>query len=170
MKKKMVFALAAIVTCLGLGTLSSCQDDTAAFQKEEIAYFEEQRDFIRKKKTEKDKEGQLLYKEIVYMNDTVLYRVLEKPTSTGVEVNENTPITMLLKGANTNGVLFQNEAEMTFMPKQLIFGLRPVLVASQPGGKYEALIPASLGYGYYSQSGIRGGSTLIFTFTVKEIH
>lgn len=169
MKKKFAFALAAAAALLTLGSLNSCKEEEGGVSKEDIAYFEKQRDFIRQKKAALDEQGSPLYKEIVYLKDTLLYRILEEPTSEKADVNESSVINMVLKGQFTDGSIFQKEMEMTYMPKQLVYGLRPVLVASQPGGKYEAILPASLGYGYQTQRGIRGGSTLIFTFKVKGI-
>ena len=51
----------------------------------------------------------------------------------------------------------------------IIPGLSGVLLNIHLDETVEAIIPASLGYGYGDYSGIPGGSTLIFTFTLDEV-
>lgn len=51
----------------------------------------------------------------------------------------------------------------------IIPGLSGVLLNIHLDETVEAIIPASLGYGYGDYSGIPGGSTLIFTFTLDKV-
>ena len=169
MKKTNALMKSAFLACLAVVGFASCEKEDEGYSAEQIAFFEKQRDYIREKKQEVDADGKLVYEQLVYLGDTVLMKVLEQPTEDDKVYSESTPIKMKLKGDFIDGKNFQKEGEMTFAPNQLIYGLRPVLLNSQTGGNYEAILPASLGYGYSDYNGIPGGSTLIFTFKVLEI-
>ena len=58
---------------------------------------------------------------------------------------------------------------MKFSADQLILGLRGVILDTSVGDSIEAILPASLGYGYMNNGSIPAGSTLIFKYRVEEV-
>ncbi len=156
--------------CLGLlCVFVSCNNDDAnGFSKEQIAYFEENLDYIREKKALTDDEGNLIYQQVVVKGDTALYRVLSKDGDATTHPSGTSVVTMKLKGDLINGKNFQKEAQMSFRPLQLIPGLAAILQLNTVGEHVEAIIPASLGYGYVDYA-VPAGSTLIFSYTIEKI-
>lgn len=72
-----------------------------------------------------------------------------------------------LEGKFIDGQVFQNKLEESYYPmNNIIPGLSGILLNIHLDETVEAIIPASLGYGYRDDRGIPGGSTLIFTFTL----
>ena len=75
-----------------------------------------------------------------------------------------------LEGKFIDGQVFQNKLEESYYPmNNIIPGLSGILLNIHLDETVEAIIPASLGYGYGDYSGIPGGSTLIFTFTLDKV-
>lgn len=98
--------------CLGLlCVFVSCNNNDAnGFSKEQIAYFEENLDYIREKKALTDDEGNLIYQQVVVKGDTALYRVLSKDGDATTRPSGTSVVTMKLKGDLINGKNFQKEA------------------------------------------------------------
>lgn len=147
---------------------TACSDDDNDYSAEQLEYFNKNREYIREKKALKGEDGELLYRQIVAAGDTVLYRILNKEGA-GDSIRIDSKAHMMLKGDLIDGRNIQSEMEMTYMPGQLIGGLCLVMIETCVGEEIEALIPASLGYGYDDYDRIPGGSTLIFTYTIDSI-
>ena len=123
---------------------TSCGDDELQFSEEQLAYINKNKEYIWEKKTEKDEKGELRYKQVVYLLD--------------------------LEGKYIDGQVFQKKLDRSsFSMNGIIPGLSGVLLNIHLDETVEAIIPASLGYGYGDYSGIPGGSTLIFTFTLDKV-
>lgn len=162
---KSYFAIAcfALFTLVSLG---AC-DGEDSYEKQ-LVYFEQNREFIREKKVEKDENGAYVYTQLVTQGDTVLYRVkLKEGTETG-HPSLDTKLTLNLEGNLIDGTVFQRRAVMNFAPKELIDGLREVLLHNTVGETVEAIIPAPLGYKYVYTPNIPAGSTLIFNYTIEK--
>ncbi len=168
--KKSMYA-AACLLLMTTAVFTSCakdEEEELDFTPEQIAYFEKNRDYIREKKTEKDEEGNLKYTPIgMAYGDTVLYRVISRKGEESKTPTSQTKIFMTLKGDLIDGHNFQKEDTMTFRPAQLITGVAVSLLESTVGETCEAIVPASLGYGYRNNGAIPAGSTLVFTYTVN---
>lgn len=162
--KRSIYAVACLMMVL-LAGFTACGDDDDS----NVAYFEKNRDYIREKKALKGDNGELLYKQVVLGGDTALYRVLSKEGEETQCPTAQTSVTMTLKGDFISGQNFQKEMTMTLTPASVVPGLGAILLNNTIGERVEAIIPASLGYGYGDYSGIPGGSTLIFTFTLDKV-
>lgn len=160
------------VACMMVMVLSfvACSKDDEGLSKEQLSYFEKNREFIREKKALLDKEGKPLYQQLIVSGDTTLFRVLSKVGEETKYPTSQTVIDLRLKGDLINGTNFQKELDMSYAPAQLIYGLRGILLENSLGETVEAIIPATLGYGYYDNGTIPGGSTLIFTYTLKKFN
>lgn len=163
------------VACMMVMVLSfiACNKDSVGYEevsKEQLAYFEKNRAFIREKKALQGEDGKPLYQQVIISGDTALFRVLSKTGEETKYPTSETKIDLLLKGDLINGTNFQKEMSMTFAPSELIHGLRGILLQNSVGEKVEAIIPATLGYSYWDNGPVPGGSTLIFTYTLKKFN
>lgn len=160
-----------VIACFVLVVLTaftSCSKDDDSFSAELLAYFEKNREYIGEKKTEKDANGALLYKQVIAYGDTALYRVLSKEGTETGHPSVNTRLTLFLGGKLINGTVFQKEMSMNFAPGEVITGLNVILQQNTVGETVEAIIPASLGYGYNNNATIPAGSTLIFKYKIEK--
>lgn len=148
--------------------LTACDDDNNDLSDEQLAYFNQNRAYIQEKAGLRSEDGDPLYRQIVMGSDTVLYRILRKEGE-GDSIRIDSKAHMILRGDLIDGGNFQPEMEMTYMPGQLVGGLCLVMVETCVGEEIEAIIPASLGYGYNDYYTIPGGSTLVFTYTIDKI-
>ena len=164
MKNWMFKAICLCFVCV----LMSCSNDDGSYSKDQIAYFNENMEYLRAKKALLDESGKPLYEQVVVKGDTALFRVLSKEGDSNVKPLGTSAVTMLLKGDLINGKNFQPERTMTFRPLQLIPGLAAILQLNRVGEKVEAIIPASLGYGFVDYA-VPAGSTLIFTYSVQKV-
>lgn len=152
--------------------LTSCGNDEDVIQlsEEELAYINKNREYIWEKKAEKDESGELRYQQVVMAGDTALYRIVQKendwktvPTATSlVYLND-------LEGTYIDGRVFQKKIDSSFQLSGIIPGLRGVLMNVHLDETVEAIIPATLGYGYHNNGPVPMGSTLIFTFTLDKV-
>ncbi|WP_165156233.1 FKBP-type peptidyl-prolyl cis-trans isomerase [Parabacteroides sp. ZJ-118] len=149
----------------------SCGDDEPQFSEEQWAYINKNKEYIWEKKAEKDEKGELRYKQVVMGGDTALYRILQKENEWQTMPTMASVVYLLgLEGKFINGQVFQNKLEKSHFPmNNIIPGLSGVLLNIHLDETVEAIIPASLGYGYGDDRSIPGGSTLIFTFTLDKV-
>ncbi|MDH6358569.1 FKBP-type peptidyl-prolyl cis-trans isomerase [Parabacteroides sp. PF5-9] len=158
--------------CVMLGSFlavcTACDDDDEQFSPEEQNYFEENADYLYRRKTEKNENGDLVYTPIPVGKDTILYRVMEKEGD-GEKPQMSSRLTMLIQGELISGETFQPQIEIPCTPAQLIPGMAYTLLECAEGETVESIIPASLGYGYVPVGTIPAGSTLIFVFKIKAI-
>ena len=140
---------------------TSCGDDELQFSEEQLAYINKNKEYIWEKKTEKDEKGELRYKQVVLGGDTALYRIIRKEN----EWTTTPTMTSVVYLLGLEGKLDRS----SFSMNGIIPGLSGVLLNIHLDETVEAIIPASLGYGYGDYSGIPGGSTLIFTFTLDKV-
>ncbi|MDH6534609.1 peptidylprolyl isomerase [Parabacteroides sp. 52] len=166
--RKLSLCVYALLAIMAISFIACNDDDDKGFTAEQLNYFQENIDYIREKKLLKDENGNLLYRQITYGTDTVLYRILEK-TGEGDSIRLDSNAHMKMKGLLIDGTVFQQEFEETYQPQQLIPGIALVMMETCVDEKIEAIIPASLGYGYYDYYAIPGGSTLVFTYVIDGI-
>ena len=141
----------SLLVIMMMGLTSCGDDDELQFSEEQLAYINKNKEYIWEKKTEKDEMGELRYKQVVLGGDTALYL-------------------LGLEGKFIDGQVFQKKLDRSsFSMNGIIPGLSGVLLNIHLDETVEAIIPASLGYGYGDYSGIPGGSTLIFTFTLDKV-
>ena len=112
--------------------------------------------------------GELRYKQVVLVCDTALYRIIRKENEWTTPPTMTSVVYLLgLEGKFIDGQVFQKKQDRSsFSMNGIIPGLSGVLLNIHLDETVEAIIPASLGYGYGDYSGIPGGSTLIYTFTL----
>lgn len=163
-----VWSLLAVMV---MGFSSCGDDDELQFSEEQLAYINKNREYIREKKAEKDESGELRYKQVVMEGDTALYRIIQKENDWQTTPSMSSTVYLLdLEGKFIDGQVFQKKLDQSnFSMSGLIPGFRGVLLNIHLDETVEAIIPASLGYGYGDYSGIPGGSTLIFTFTLDKV-
>ncbi|MFH6968512.1 FKBP-type peptidyl-prolyl cis-trans isomerase [Flavobacterium sp. FlaQc-28] len=90
---------------------------------------------------------------------------------TGKQPITQSSITVTYKGSLTNGKVFdQNASGATFPLSKLILGWQQGLPFFKEGGSGILFVPAHLGYGSYSVSGIPGGSVLIFEIKLITVN
>ncbi len=161
----------SLLTACVLGFASCGDGDEFQFTEEQIAYIEENRDYIRERKVMKDENGELMYQQVVIAGDTALYRIVKKENDWVTHPTETSRVYLLdLEGKFIDGQVFQKKlANSDFYMNGIIPGLSGVLLNVRLDETVEAIIPASLGYGYGDYMGIPGGSTLIFTFTLDKV-
>ena len=152
--------------------ITSCgDDDELQFSEEQLAYINKNKEYIWEKKAEKDENGELKYKQVVIGGDTALYRIIQKENEWTTTPSATSVVYLLdLEGKYIDGKVFQKKLDRSsFSMNGIIPGLSGVLLNIHLDETVEAIIPASLGYGYGDYSGIPGGSTLIFTFTLDKV-
>lgn len=155
-----------------MGLISCGDDDEVQFSAEQMAYMKKNREYIWEKKAEKDENGQPKYKTVVVAGDTALYRIVDKKGDWTTKPNINNTVHLLdLEGKYIDGKVFQKKLDKSSFPMNgIIPGLTGVLMEIRLDETVEAIIPASLGYGFNDYMGmIPGGSTLIFTFTLDKV-
>ncbi|MDD2951699.1 MAG: FKBP-type peptidyl-prolyl cis-trans isomerase [Parabacteroides sp.] len=163
-----VWSLLAIMV---MGFTSCGNDDELQLSDEQWAYINKNKEYIREKKAEKDGNGELKYKQVVMGGDTALYRIIQKENEWTTTPSATSVVYLLdLEGKFIDGQVFQKKLdESSFSMNGIIPGLSGVLLNIHLDETVEAIIPASLGYGYVDRQGIPGGSTLIFTFTLDKV-
>lgn len=150
---------------------TSCGDDDLQFSEEQLAYINKNKEYIWGKKVEKDENGELKYKQVVIGGDTALYRIIRKENEWITTPSLTSVVHLLdLEGKFIDGQIFQKKLDKSsFSMNGIIPGLSGVLLNIHLDETVETIIPASLGYGNRDYSGIPGGSTLIFTFTLDKV-
>ena len=151
----------SLLVIMMMGFTSCGDDDELQFSEEQLAYINKNKEYIWEKKTEKDEKGELRYKQVVLGGDTALYRIIRKEN----EWTTTPTMTSVVYLLGLEGKLDRS----SFSMNGIIPGLSGVLLNIHLDETVEAIIPASLGYGYGDYSGIPGGSTLIFTFTLDKV-
>lgn len=161
--------------------LPACSDDNGeiidpytAEQKAWIAknhaYFQEQKEAML--------DGQLVYKQLIVGEDTMLYRLMGEVGKVDSLPKPNSDIKVSMKGVLpvSESVFIGDKdkkpVDLTIRPNDpsVIKGLSAVLMQVRKGERIEAIIPYQLGYGDldYAEYSIPMFSTLLFTFTVKD--
>lgn len=169
--KRLFYLVATIFMAVGF---TSCIGDDVNEEDfvwdDFFSYVSENKEYIRNKKTLVGSDGKPLYEQLVVSGDTVLYRILSKSGSSTVTPTKQTVITTTLKGDLIDGTNFQPNTQMQLTPSSVITGLQAVLLKNTVGERVEAIIPASLGYGYDTSLNVPvpAGSTLIFTYVVEK--
>ena len=161
----------SLLVIMMMGLTSCGDDDELQFSEEQLAYINKNKEYIWEKKTEKDEMGELRYKQVVLGGDTALYRIIRKENEWTTTPTMTSVVYLLgLEGKFIDGQFFQKKLDRSsFSMNGIIPGLSGVLLNIHLDETVEAIIPASLGYGYGDYSGIPGGSTLIFTFTLDKV-
>jgi FKBP-type peptidyl-prolyl cis-trans isomerase FkpA len=161
----------SLLVIMMMGLTSCGDDDELQFSEEQLAYINKNKEYIWEKKTEKDEMGELRYKQVVLGGDTALYRIIQKENEWTTTPTMTSVVYLLgLEGKFIDGQVFQKKLDRSsFSMNGIIPGLSGVLLNIHLDETVEAIIPASLGYGYGDYSGIPGGSTLIFTFTLDKV-
>ena len=154
-----------------LSTFTACDNSNDSFEysPEQLAYFEKNREYIREKKLEKDENGELVYHELVKYGDTTLYQIIDRKLDEPKYPTSDKVLEFNLEGHLIDGTNFQKKSVMKFSADQLILGLRGVILDTSVGDSIEAILPASLGYGYMNNGSIPAGATLIFKYRVEEV-
>lgn len=167
--KRFFYVVATVMMAIGF---TSCIGDSVTEEDFEwdafFSYVTENKNYIREKKALMGTDGKPLYNQLVVSGDTVLYRVLSKSGSSTTTPNKQTKVTMTLKGDLIDGTNFQPSTQMILTPSSVVMGLEAVLLENTIGERVEAIIPASLGYGYSNHYQIPAGSTLIYTYLVEK--
>ena len=125
-------------------------------------YIQKNRDFLAEKVGEPG---------VAALDKGILYKVIKKGSGT-VTPNRNSVVTVHYTGKTINGKTFDSSLSgvaPAFRLRELIPGWIIALQKMHVGDKWEIYIPAEQGYGRFSQPGIPGGSTLIFTIELKGI-
>lgn len=147
--KRFFYVVATIILAVGFTSCTGSDDVEEDFVWDEFfSYVSENKEYIRNKKALVGSDGKPLYNQLVVSGDTVLYRVLGKSGSSTAKPNKGTIITTTLKGDLIDGSTFQANTQMKITPSSVITGLQAVLLENTLGERVEAIIPASLGYGY----------------------
>lgn len=152
-----------------LSTFTACNNDNDSFEfsPEQLAYFENNREYIREKKLEKDENGEFVYKQLVKYGDTTLYRIID--SKGGKYPTGSKLLKFRLEGHLIDGTNFQENDTMRFTADDFIYGLRGVVLETAIGDSVEAIMPATLAYGYQDRGPVLAGSTLIFKYRAEEI-
>lgn len=152
----------SLLVIMMMGLTSCGDDDELQFSEEQLAYINKNKEYIWEKKTEKDEMGELRYKQVVLGGDTALYRIIRKENEWTTTPTMTSVVYLLgLEGKFIDGQVFQKKLDRSsFSMNGIIPGLSGVLLNIHLDETVEAIIPASLGYGYGDYSGIPGGSTL----------
>lgn len=153
-----------------LSAFTACDNSNDSFEysPEQLAYFEKNREYIREKKKEKDANGELVYQELVKYGDTTLYRIIDSKGSGDYPLGDRV-LKFRLEGHLIDGTNFQKDDTMRFAANNLIYGLRGVVLETAVGDSVEAIMPASLAYGYQDYGSVVAGSTLIFRYRAENI-
>lgn len=96
----------------------------------------------------------------------IYYKVLSSGKPGGASPGRNSVVTVHYTGRTINGKQFDSSLGGTapaMRLRELIQGWIIALQQMHVGDKWEVYLPAEMGYGRFSQPGIPGGSTLIFT-------
>ena len=103
--------------------------------------------------------------------DSGLYYVINEQ-GTGKQPTATSKVTVSYKGYFTDKKVFDQstDAGATFTLQQLIKGWVEGIPFFKEGGSGTLLIPAHLGYGSYTTSGIPGGSVLIFDIKLISVN
>ena len=162
--------------------LPSCSDDIGktipAHTEEEKLWIADNQNYFQERKGYVE-DGQLLYRQLVVEEDTLLYRIVEtSPVDSFPQINSDVKVSMrgILPVSDTQifGDSKGNPIETTLDldSPELIKGLAALLPEIRKGERVEAIIPYQLGYGDrdYPNPYIPLCSTLQFTFTVKSFN
>ena len=151
---------AYVVLCLAMTMmvgLPSCSDDVGktipAHTEEEKLWITDNQNYFQERKGYVE-DGQLLYRQLVVEEDTLLYRILEtSPIDSFPQVNSDVKVSMrgILPVSNTQIVGDSKgnpiEATLDLDSPDLIKGLAALLLEIRKGERVEAIIPYQLGYG-----------------------
>lgn len=161
----------SLLVIMVVGFTSCGEDKEIQFSKEQLAYINKNKEYIWEKKAEKDEKGELRYKQVVMGGDTALYRIIQKENEWQTTPTMTSVVYLLgLEGKFIDGQVFQKKLDQSsFAMKGIIPGLSGVLLNIHLDETVEAIIPASLGYGFYGNGPVPAGSTLIFTFTLDKV-
>lgn len=163
--------------------LPSCSDDNGktidAYTKEEKQWILENQNYFQERKGYVESDGQLVYKQLVVSEDTLLYRILETSqidsfpqidSDVKVSMRGELPVSKTIIVGDKEGNPI--DATLVMDSPDLIKGLAALLLEVRKGERVEAIIPYQLGYGNhnYPNPYIPLCSTLQFTLTVKSIN
>ncbi|MEG1544029.1 MAG: FKBP-type peptidyl-prolyl cis-trans isomerase [Tannerellaceae bacterium] len=167
---KTFFVYVSVLFAMFTVCTACSKDDDEAFSPEQTQWMNENRAYLRQKIAETDSVGKPLYKQVIIYGDTALYRITKKEGNYVSHPTLTSNVTFTdFSGVLMNKTVFQKPFTATYQPKRLIPGVAYVVLEACPDETIEAIIPASLGYGFQNHSNIPAGSTLIFTFTVSNI-
>lgn len=102
----------------------------------------------------------------------VYYKVLKNGMANGIHPQRRSIVTAHYTGRTINGKKFDSSlggTPLAIRLSDLIEGWIIAMTQMCIGDKWEVYIPAEKGYGKFSQSGIPGGSTLIFEIELLGI-
>lgn len=178
---KSIFVTLGLVMLM-MASLLSCSDDEGkvipAHTEEEKQWILDNQNYFQERKAYVESDGQLVYRQLVVEEDTILYRILQTsqidscpPINSDVEVSMvgMLPVSKTIIAGDKDGNPV--DATLDLDSPDLIKGLSSLLLEIRKGERVEAIIPYQLGYGdkNYPNPYIPLCSTLQFTITVKEI-
>lgn len=102
----------------------------------------------------------------------IYYKVLAEGKADGRHPSRRSIVTAHYTGWTINGKQFDSSrggTPVAFRLSDLIEGWIVAMQQMCVGDKWEIYLPAEMGYGRFSQSGIPGGSTLIFEIELLGI-
>lgn len=126
-------------------------------------YIEKNREWLKAKALEDD---------VITLDKGVCYKVLKKGNTKLPSPNKSSVVTAHYVGKTINGKTFDSSrggVAPAFRLRDLIPGWIIALQKMHPGDKWEVYIPAEQAYGKINQSGIPGGSTLIFEIELISV-
>ena len=102
--------------------------------------------------------------------DSGLYYIIDD-AGTGAQPTETDNVTITYSGYFTDDEIFDESSNnISFDLQNVIAGFKEGLTYFKEGGNGTLLLPAHLGYGNYSTSGIPGGSVLIFDVNLVSVN
>lgn len=119
-------------------------------------YIEKNRRWLQEKATESG---------VRALDKGIYYKVLRSGAPGGAQPGRSSVVTVHYTGRTINGKTFDSSrggVAPAFRLRELIAGWIIALQQMRVGDRWEIYIPAEQGYGRFSQTGIPGGSTLVF--------
>lgn len=105
--------------------------------------------------------------EVEVTESGLQYRIIEQ--GTGDAPTETSRVRMNYKGSYTNGYIFDQANNTTFLLRDTIEGFQEGVQLIKEGGTIEMWIPSEIGYGDNTPSNILPGAVLVFEVDLIEL-
>ena len=105
--------------------------------------------------------------EVEVTESGLQYRIIEQ--GTGDAPTETSRVRINYKGSYTNGYIFDQANNTTFLLRDTIEGFREGVQLIKEGGTIEMWIPSEIGYGDNTPSNILPGAVLVFEVDLIEL-
>jgi FKBP-type peptidyl-prolyl cis-trans isomerase len=147
MKKILWFLLLGIV-------INACKTYT---EEDKISFDKTIRNYIKKNKLSIDKTSSGLYKKRIVSGN-------------GQIVHYTDSVSITYQGRLLNGKLFDNQrSSKTMAVRDLIAGMKEVLIGSKLGDEWMMIVPPQLGYGQNKLNDIPENSILVFKMKIEDV-